>query len=211
MRLLKVYGEGQAQAEPDTATLSLNVTGVAKEYTTAVNQLNSTTERLKNSVQASQLPMIELKTSDFSIQTETKYENGQSIDIGYRASHRMSVVLDNDKQVLNAMVELMSHSQSNAEFQVSFSLKNPEVLRQQALQNAVIAAQNNAHTLASSAQVQLGKVQEIVYGDMSGITPRAYGGSSYDGAPMLSVAKADIEPQDIQVRESVLMVFELLD
>ena len=123
----------------------------------------------------------------------------------------MSVVLDNDKQVLNAMVELMSHSQSNAEFQVSFSLKNPEVLRQQALQNAVIAAQNNAHTLASSAQVQLGKVQEIVYGDMSGITPRAYGGSSYDGAPMLSVAKADIEPQDIQVRESVLMVFELLD
>ncbi len=211
MRLLKVYGEGQAQAEPDTATLSLNVTGVAKEYTTAVNQLNSTTERLKSSVQASQLPMIELKTSDFSIQTETKYENGQSIDIGYRASHRMSVVLDNDQQVLNAMVELMSHSQSNAEFQVSFSLKNPEVLRQQALQNAVIAAQNNAHTLASSAQVQLGKVQEIVYGDMSGITPRAYGGGGYDGVPMLSVAKADIEPQDIQVRESVLMVFELLD
>lgn len=30
MRLLKVYGEGQAQAEPDTATLSLNITGVAK-------------------------------------------------------------------------------------------------------------------------------------------------------------------------------------
>ena len=47
MRLLKVYGEGQAQAEPDTATLSLNITGVAKEYATAVNQLNSTTERLE--------------------------------------------------------------------------------------------------------------------------------------------------------------------
>ena len=213
MRLLKVYGEGQAQAEPDTATLSLNVTGVAKEYATAVNQLNSTTERLKSSVQASQLPITELKTSDFSIHTETKYENGQSIDIGYRASHRMSVVLDHDKQVLNDLIELMSHSQSNAEFQVLFSLKNPEVLRQQALQNAVIAAQNNAHTLASTALLQLGKVQEIVYGDMSGlngISPRAYGGG-YDSAPMMSVAKADIEPQDVQVRESVIMVFELLD
>ena len=213
MRLLKVYGEGQAQAEPDTATLSLNITGVAKEYATAVNQLNSTTERLKSSVQASQLPIIELKTSDFSIHTETKYENGQSIDIGYRASHRMNVVLDHNKQVLNDLVELMSHSQSNAEFQVSFSLKSPEVLRQQALQNAVIAAKNNAHTLASTALVQLGKVQEIVYGDMSGlsgISPRAYGGG-YDSAPMMSVAKADIEPQDVQVRESVIMVFELLD
>ncbi len=213
MRLLRVYGEGQAQAEPDTATLSLNVTGVAKEYTTAVNQMNSITERLKSSLQASQLPMLELKTSDFSISTETKYENGQSIDIGYRATHRMSVVLDNDKQVLNDMVELMSHSQSNAEFQVLFSLKNPEVLRQQALQNAVIAAQNNAHTLASTALLQLGKVQEIIYGDingMGGIAPRTYGGG-YDSAPMLSVAKADIEAQNIEVRESVMMVFELLD
>ena len=67
--------------------------------------------------------------------------------------------------------------------------------------------------LASTALVQLGKVQEIVYGDMSGlngISPRAYGGG-YDSAPMMSVAKADIEPQDVQVRESVIMVFELLD
>ena len=87
------------------------------------------------------------------------------------------------------------------------------MLRQQALQNAVIAAKNNAHTLASTALVQLGKVQEIVDGDMSGlngISPRAYGGG-YDSAPMMSVAKADIEPQDVQVRESVIMVFELLD
>lgn len=213
MRLLKVYGEGQAQAEPDTVTLSLNVTGIAKEYATAVNQLNSTTERLKSSVQTSQLSITELKTSDFSIHTETKYENGQNIDIGYRASHRMSVVLDYDKQVLNNLIELMSYNQSNAELQVSFSLKNPEVLHQQALQSAAIAAQNNARTLASTALLQLGKIQEIVYGDMSGlngISPRAYGGS-YDSAPMLSAAKADIEPQNVQVHESVIMVFELLD
>ena len=210
MRLLKVYGEGQAQAEPDTATLSLNVTGVAKEYTTAVNQLNSTTERLKNSVQASQLPMIELKTSDFSIQTETKYENGQSIDIGYRASHRMNIVMANDKALLNDVIDQVVHSQSDAQFQVSFTLKDNEALRQKALQNAVLSAQNNAHTLATTAQLQLGKVQEILYGDDNSGSFRSFGGA-YESATMMSAAKADIDPQDVEIQAQVSMVFELLD
>lgn len=209
MRLLRVYGEGHAQAEPDTATLSMDVTGKATDYATAVNLLNTATERLKNSLHASQLPMQSLKTSDFAVNTESKYENGQSIDIGYRASHRMSIVVNNDKQLLDQLIELLSQSQSNAEFQLSFSLKDAELLRQQALKNAVLAAQNNAHTIAATARVQLGEVQEIVYGDNSNVSPRSYGG--YAETTMMSAAKADINPQDIQVHETVLMVFELLD
>ena len=209
MRLLRVTGEGHAQAEPDTATLSLNVTGKATEYAEAVALLNRASERLKSSIHAAQLPTRSLKTTDFAVHTETKYENGQTYDIGYRASHRMEIELDNNPQQLNELIALMSHSQSDAEFQVGFSLKDNELLRQQALKNAVLSAQNTAHTLATTANVQLGKVQEILYGDMSPIAPRSYGG--YAKATMMAAAQADMEPQDIQVHESVTMVFELLD
>lgn len=210
MRLLTVTGEGYAQAEPDTVTLSMDLTGKATDYATAVDLLNTASERLKTSIHNAPLPTLALETSDFAVNTETRYENGQSIDIGYRASHRMSIVLHNDQQLLNQLIELLSHSQSNAEFQIAFTLKDTELLRQQALKNAVLAAQNNAHTLASTALVQLGKVQEIRYGELSaGQSAQSYGG--YGESVRLSMAKADIDPQDIVVRESVLMVFELLD
>ena len=210
MRLLKVQGVGHAQAEPDTATLSLDVEGKAQEYGTAMNTLNNATEQLKSRLRSSKLPIIELKTTDFSINTETKYENGQSIDIGYRASHRMNIVMANDKALLNDVIDHVVHSQSDAQFQVSFTLKDNEALRQKALQNAVLSAQNNAHTLATTAQLQLGKVQEIIYGDDNSGSFRSFGGA-YESATMMSAAKADIDPQDVEIQAQVSMVFELLD
>ena len=210
MRLLKVQGVGHAQAEPDTATLSLDVEGKAQEYGTAMNTLNNATEQLKSRLRSSKLPIIELKTTDFSINTETKYENGQSIDIGYRASHRMNIVMANDKALLNDVIDQVVHSQSDAQFQVSFTLKDNEALRQKALQNAVLSAQNNAHTLATTAQLQLGKVQEILYGDDNSGSFRSFGGA-YESATMMSAAKADIDPQDVEIQAQVSMVFELLD
>lgn len=210
MRLLKVQGVGHAQAEPDTATLSLDVVGKAQEYSTAMNTLNNATEQLKSRLRSSKLPIIELKTTDFSINTETKYENGQSIDIGYRASHRMNIVMANDKALLNDVIDQVVHSQSDAQFQVSFTLKDNEALRQKALQNAVLSAQNNAHTLATTAQLQLGKVQEILYGDDNSGSFRSFGGA-YESATMMSAAKADIDPQDVEIQAQVSMVFELLD
>lgn len=209
MRLLKVQGVGHAQAEPDTATLSLNIEGKDTQYATAMELLNNASEQLKTALRQSKLPIAELKTSDFSINTETKYENGQSFDIGYRASHRMNIVMANDKQLLNDVIDVVVHSQSQAQFQVSFSLKDNEMLHQQALQNAVISAQNNAHTLATTAQLQLGKVQEIIYGEDIGIAPRSYGGA-YESSVMMA-AKADIEPQAIEMHANVSMIFELLD
>ena len=210
MRLLKVQGVGHAQAEPDTATLSLDVVGKAQEYSTAMNTLNNATEQLKARLRSSKLPIVELKTTDFSINTETKYENGQSIDIGYRASHRMNIVMANDKALLNDVIDQVVHSQSDAQFQVSFTLKDNEALRQKALQNAVLSAQNNAHTLATTAQLQLGKVQEILYGDDNSDSFRSFGGA-YESATMMSAAKADIDPQDVEIQAQVSMVFELLD
>ena len=210
MRLLKVQGVGHAQAEPDTATLSLDVVGKAQEYSTAMNTLNNATEQLKSRLRSSKLPIVELKTTDFSINTETKYENGQSIDIGYRASHRMNIVMANDKALLNDVIDQVVHSQSDAQFQVSFTLKDNEALRQKALQNAVLSAQNNAHTLATTAQLQLGKVQEILYGDDNSGSFRSFGGA-YESATMMSAAKADIDPQDVEIQAQVSMVFELLD
>ena len=206
MRILKVLGLGSAQAEPDTATLSLDIVGKAVDYATAMAQLNSTTEQFKQALTEAQLPMISLKTTDFSINTETKYEDGQSIDIGFRAAHCMNIVLNNDKVLLNQLIEVITHSQSNAQFRVSFSLKDNEHLHQQALTRAVENARTNAEIIAAAAAVSLGQILEIRYGDLSEPASHIYGGTR----EIAMYAKADLDPQDIQVQESVLMIFELL-
>ena len=122
----------------------------------------------------------------------------------------MNIVMANDKALLNDVIDQVVHSQSDAQFQVSFTLKDNEALRQKALQNAVLSAQNNAHTLATTAQLQLGKVQEILYGDDNSGSFRSFGGA-YESATMMSAAKADIDPQDVEIQAQVSMVFELLD
>jgi len=211
MRVLKVVGNGRVDAKPDIAVLSFTVRARAEQYGDCVAELNSRTEELRRSMELSGLERADLKTSDFSVDTDTKYEDGESVFVGYTASHRMRIELPMDRDLLNTALQKVAESESEAEIQIQFSVKDNDTLRKRVIAKAVEAAKENAAILAGAAGVKLGKLEQIDYSyvgvhiyehSSEMVCGSAVEGKRYD---------ADIEPEDVTASDSVTLIYEIVE
>ncbi|HHW91799.1 MAG TPA: SIMPL domain-containing protein, partial [Firmicutes bacterium] len=75
---------------------------------------------------------------------------------GYKASHKLKVQFPFDKDYLKKIMQRLSQTKSHASFRLSFTIADPEPLRQQALIEAVKNAAQKARVLAEAAGVKLG-------------------------------------------------------
>ncbi len=69
----------------------------------------------------------------------------------------MKVQFPFDKDYLKKIMQRLSQTKSHASFRLSFTIADPEPLRQQALAEAVKNAAQKANLLADAAGVKLGE------------------------------------------------------
>jgi uncharacterized protein YggE len=215
MRILKVQGKGRVNAEPDLITLSFGVETKAKDYEDCLRSLNARTEGLRASMTVAEIDRTELKTTNFNVRVEThrNSKTGQYIFEGYRASHNLQIELPVDKQLLNQLIRCVSQSNSGAEIDLAFSVKDKDSLRKRALTEAVKVAKQNAETLATAAGEILGKLQQIDYGWSEVRFSNRVASmvcESYASSPPMGYG-ADIEPQDIVAEDNVTLIYEIAD
>ena len=211
MRLIKVQGKGHIAIEPDMVTLSFDIEAKVRDYEKCLHELNMRADDLRQSMIDSGLDKAQLKTSNFNVQIDTQYENGKRIFVGYSASHRMSIELPMDKQLLNKVLYHVAKGHSGTEIDLSFSIRDKEALRKRVLTQAVHVAKQNAETLASAAGIKLGKLVEMDYGwsEVHIYNRRA---SMICESPSTTMFNCpDIEPEDVTAEDNVTLVYEILE
>ncbi|MBQ8986513.1 MAG: SIMPL domain-containing protein [Lachnospiraceae bacterium] len=220
MRTIRVTGKGQIKLKPDMTRISITLEGTYPEYSETLRHSSEDTEAIKDLLTEYGFERSDLKTLDFSVDTEFESykEHGayKQRFIGYKYHHLMKVEFDSDNERLGRVLYALASSQLRPEIRISYTIKDQEAAKNQLLGKAVSDAMDKADALAKAARVVLKDIQSIDY---------SWGHINFEVHPMNRMLVAeeglalpmaasgtydmDIEPDDIEVSDTVTLLWEI--
>lgn len=216
MRILRVTGKGQIKVKPNVTRITMTLSGLRKEYSKTLEASSADTEQLKAVLKPFGFESIDVKTLRFTVDTE--YESYQERNqwkqrfVGYKYDHVMKIEFDSDNDRLGRILYALAHALVQPELRISYTVKDQEAAKNLLLGKAIEDAKTKAAVLASAAGVSLKEIQSIDY---------SWGTINFEVQPMarnmLCDAKEtseesydmDIEPDDIEVSDTVTVVWEI--
>lgn len=216
-RNIRVSGKGKLSVRPDTICLAIEAEGVFPDYEKTIKESADQTKVLRESLEKSGLSGKELKTKHFSIQAEyesyrDKNDNYKRRFAGYKFEHHTEIKFPNDNEQLGRTLYKLSHCPVEVEFSISYTVSNPEDVRNELLRKAVKDSKVKAEILAESAGVNLGEIKRIDYswGELQIVSHPI---DKFMAEPMLLEPRAsydiDIEANNIDVDDTVTIEWEI--
>ena len=221
MRTIRVTGKGQIKVRPDTTRITISLEGTWPEYGETLRHSSQDTERLKDVLSAFGFERSDLKTLNFNVETEYEsYKDKGTYKqrlIGYRFTHMMKVEFPSDNDRLGKVLYALANCPLKPEFRLSYTVSDPEAAKNDLLGKAVTDAKEKASVLTQAAGVTLKDIQSIDY---------SWGEIDFEYRPMNRMLMADeylarpmaaesprydmdIEPDDIEVSDTVTVLWEI--
>ena len=219
-RVIKVTGKGNLKVRPDMTRITITLDGQNKEYDKILEQSTKDTERIKDIFEKQGFDRSDVKTLMFDV--DTRYESYQSKDkswkerfVGYEYKHVVKVEFDSDNARLGKILYALANAKDiHPDFRLSYTVKDKEASKNELLGKAVSDAKAKAEVLTKAAGVSLKGIKNIDY---------SWGEIQFEYAPMRrdmicnTVIAAecdgafdmDIEPDDIEVSDTVTVVWEI--
>lgn len=205
-QLLKVRGTGKVKGEPDYVEINVSLEARDYDYENVIEKLNEKTDTLRNELVDLGFNKEDLKTTNFSINTEYTYVNNKKVFNGYTGRHDLKFSFDFDMDFLNQVLTVLGTSSSNPSFNVYFTVKDKEKLKDELLVNSIDDAKRKALIIADAAGVNIGRIVNIDY-NIPEVRPMSEFVLKGSAKPM----SLDITPADIELTDSILIEWELLD
>ena len=162
-----VTGSATIQTSPDLATLRVGVQSFDKNVEKAVNDNNTKIESIILNLGNKGLTEKDMETDQFNISPQREYRNNNPpIVVGYNVSNILTVKIRN-LESLGEIMQVAVGSGANTINGLSFSIEDPNPLRQKARGFAMEDALSRAEILADASGVEVGKpisIQELSYG-----------------------------------------------
>lgn len=216
MKTIRVTGIGSVSVKPDTTSLRITFGGIYKDYEETVRQSAEKTKILREAIEKSGLPGEALKTKDFSIQSEYESYRDYNNDykkrfLGYKFYHRTQIQFPKDNKMLGRILYELSLCSVKVEFSIDYTVKDKDAVKKEVIKRAVENSREKAGIMAIAAGVSLGEVQSIDYswGEIDIRTSpvdKLEVRKSYALEPSYEI---DIEPDDIDLTDTVTMVWEI--
>ena len=220
MRTIRVTGKGQIKVKPDMTRITMSLEGVYPEYGETLRRSSQDTEQLKDVLSAFGFERGDLKTLNFSVDTEYESYRDKGVYkqrfVGYKFHHVMKVEFESDNDRLGTILYALANCSVKPEFRISYTVKDPETAKNELLGKAVSDAKDKASVLTGAAGVTLKDIQSIDYswGEIdfevhpmnraimadACMAPMDTGAGSYD---------MDVEPDDIEVSDTVTVLWEI--
>ena len=221
MRTIRVTGKGLIKVHPDMTRITVTLVGRSFDYGETLKRSSENTEQLKDTLEPFGFERSDLKTLSFDV--DTKYESYEEKRqgrteykrrfVGYEFTHVLKLEFESDNQRLGKILYALANCQLHPEFRLSYTVKDPEAVKNELLGKAVQDAVAKAGVLSSAAGLRLGEIQSVDYSwgqvrfeyepmdkCLMAEPCMAEGGGSYD---------MDIEPDDIEVQDTVTVVWEI--
>lgn len=216
MKTIRVTGIGSVSVKPDTTSLRITFAGIYKDYEETVRQSAEKTKILREAIEKSGLPGEALKTKDFSIESEYESYRDYNNDykkrfLGYKFYHRTQIQFPKDNKMLGRILYELSLCSVKVEFSIDYTVKDKDAVKKEVIKRAVENSREKAEIMAIAAGVSLGEVQSIDYswGEIDIRTSpvdKLEVRKSYALEPSYDI---DIEPDDIDLTDTVTMVWEI--
>lgn len=220
-RTIRVTGKGKISVKPDTIRLRINLEETYPDYDGAMRRSSEVVEQLKELIEKQGYERKELKTLYFKIDAE--YESYQERNsgwlrrfVGYKYVHRMKIEFPAENERLGKMLSALAHCPVEPEFSIEYTVADPEAVKNELLGNAVKDSRKKAVVLAEASEVKLGEIVMIDYswGEIDFVSKPLREMSLRCSAEDEDDAVAynmDIEPDDIDMTDTVTVVWEIQD
>lgn len=202
---IRVHGEATISAEPDQAQFDIGVetqAAIAKDASDkTTTQTNAVVQELR-----SVLPTGDVKTVNFSVNPNYVYPpgGGAARITGYTATNTVRLQIS-DISMLQKVIDVAMKSGANSINRLTFSLKNEEAVRAQALANAASQAQSGAIALTAALKLKLGRLLRVEEGQPVVVSPARQ--ISFGRAQSTDVTP--ISPGRIDVHADVNLTYEI--
>ena len=216
-RTITIKGIGKLSLKPDQTVVSLMLKTVRVDYDKAMDEAAKHLEQLRSAIAEIGFTKDDLKTTSFDVGTEYENErdkngNYKQIFVGYRVTHGLKLEFDFDSQRLSKVLGAIAVCIAEPELNVQFTVKDKEAVDAALLQSACANAKAKAEILTKASGVTLGELVSI---DYNWSELHLYSLTHYEmDPPCMARASAaptamDIEPDDIDVSDSVTFVWEI--
>jgi len=156
---ISVSGEGKVMANPDIGELNFGVqTGRQETAEEAMKILADKMTAVIDAVKAQGVEDKDIVTQYLNLNPSYDWDEGKRIDQGFEATQNVRVKvrnLDNMTAILGAATS----AGANQAGSVNFTIDDPEELRAQAREKAIINGQEKAAALAAQLGKKLGKLK----------------------------------------------------
>jgi uncharacterized protein YggE len=205
---IAISAEGKVTALPDIASISVGVMTEKKTVAEAQKENTAKMNAIIAKVKEFGVAAEDIKTTNYSIYPQYDWVNNRQVERGFQVSQNVDVkVRDLDKigDILAAVGELGANQIGG----VSFTIDEPEELRQQARLKGLEAAKLKAQALADAAGVKLGKVVGFSESDGYVPSPLYFAKDAAQGMGGGNVAPS-IESGSQDVVVNVTVLYEIL-
>lgn len=216
-RTITVKGVGTVSAKPDYIVISMNIISKNVEYVKAVENANERIGLLQDAIIKAGFEKEDLKTLSFNVHTVYKSgpnERGtwESKFDGYECNYQLKLSMDMDPKRLAETLTLISDSKADAEFNIRFTVKNPEIIADELLRSATENARRKAMVLCEASGRKLGDLVSIDYDwsdiHFSSVSTYAVAAKAERGI-CEDCSVPEFEPEDIRSQDSVTFVWEI--
>lgn len=216
-RTITIKGIGKLSLKPDQTVVSLMLKTVHADYDKAMDEAAKHLEQLRSAIAEIGFTKDDLKTTSFDVGTEYENErdkngNYKQIFVGYRVTHGLKLEFDFDSQRLSKVLGAIAVCIAEPELNVQFTVKDKEAVDAALLESACANAKVKAEILTKASGVTLGELVSIDYnwGELHLFSQTQY---DMEDACMRMASAAptsiEIEPDDIDVSDSVTFVWEI--
>jgi uncharacterized protein YggE len=201
---MRVHGQATLSVEPDQAQFDIGVVTQASTPQAAADQNASQSKALVQELNAA-FPSASVKAINFSVNPNYQYPRDSVPTIaGYTANNTVRLLLD-DVSRLQTVIDIAIKSGANSINRLTFTLRNENSVRAQALARAADQAQAGAESLATSLKLRLGRVLTVEEGQPVVVSaPREV---SFE--KLQSTNLAPISPGMIDVHADVDLTYEV--
>lgn len=201
LHLVRASGEATVTAKPDRAQISIGVVNEASTAQAASSQNAAQTAQLIESVKRGLGSRGDIKTTNYSISPAYQYVDGKPPKLtGYKAENTVLVTID-DLSLVGQIIDNSTNAGANAINGISFSLRNDEAVRSQALAEAAVAARASAEAIARALKLQVIGVLQAESAEAPAIRPRPQAFMTQ----RLAQASTPIEAGTLDVHASVVV------
>ena len=218
MRTIRVTGKGNMKLHPDMMRVTVTLTKVHKEYAEALKHASEDVETLKDLLAGFGFGREELKTLSFNVDAE--YESYREDNeyrqrlTGYRYRHTVKVDFDSDNERLGKVLYALARSELEPEFNISYTVRDPEAAKNVLLAKAVADSKEKAVVLAEAAGPILKEIQSVDYSFGAPDLEVRPAGRSFALSKNMAVESAagydlNLEPDDVSISDTVTVVWEI--
>jgi uncharacterized protein YggE len=213
-RTITIKGTGKISVKPDLIIITMRLESHDNNYEKTMKLAAESVNNLQNAIVNAGFNKADLKTTSFNIRTHyesyrDKDNNYKSRFDGYICEQGLKLEFDFNTSVLSNVLTSIGKATVEPNLNIQFSVKDKDAINEELLIRATENARRKAEVIARASNVTLGDLISIDYnwGDLY-----LYSNTSYNVEDKCLAFKAsapDIEPDDIDVSDTVTFVWEI--